>query len=267
MALIAFVISCKSKQPEKPVLLNPSTIVSVPAEKFLFKSTHKNWKASLLSFTQPIPVLLDTNSNGFSLSLQHSYGVTEGPAQIVLSYNKQFFYYDVTLHNNSFGVITERDYRFPKTVNPDSSLKQQRMLHRIDEWRNIINAPHQTKHFYEDIIQLNPIAGNYRAQKSKPISAFYIQPGSAVAIPVQSIYSKANDEFIVTAGPLKDANSNTVANGTLVAFLYTDGEKNYRTEAALLNGMAIVHLPAKQKSFLLKANIHTTYSNTIQLKP
>jgi hypothetical protein len=184
----------------------------------------------------------------------------------MLSHGNPYFYYEVHLRNSSFGSITERDYRFPKTVNPDSGLKQQCMVHRIDEWRNLVNTAQSHQYFKEEIITLLPRAGTYYPQKDKPISACYVQPGSAVSVPVNFVYNKSLDEFTVTAGPLQDAYDNTVANGTMVVFMYTDGENNYRMEAAVLNGVATAHLPVQQKTYWLKAGIHHIFSNTILLK-
>lgn len=266
IGLFICMAACTGSQLEKPLFLNPSTIVSVPSEKFLFRSTHKNWQASLQSFTQPVPLKLEPTDQGFALSLQHQYGIAEGPAHIVLTYEEQQFLYEVNLHNNSFGLVSEADYRSPKTVNPDSSLEQHRMLHTIDQWRNLLYKHNTGSYFKEDIIALSPVAATYRAQKEKPISAFYVQPGSAVAIPVRAVFDSKAQVFSVTAGPLQDKHQNTVANGTMVAFLYNDGRQDYRMEAALLNGSTTVRIPATARKMWLQAVVHTTRSSTIQLQ-
>jgi len=266
--LLLFIIACKNKQPARPVLLNKEKIISVPNDSLLFQSKEKNWDAVLLSFTQPIPLQIQYTEQGFILSLQHKYGITEGPAQVMLSKDDQQFFYELSLRNNSYGIISNKDYRSPKTVNPDSSLAQHRITHTIDEWRNIFNAPQQLQSFYEDIIQLNPIAGTYRAQKDKALSSFYVQPGSATTIPLNSIYNKTENVFIVTAGPLKDKHNNTVANGTMVAFIHSDEGQTYRIEAALLNGLVSIKIPAaKNKTYRLMAKINETISKQMTLQP
>jgi hypothetical protein len=265
--LLLSIAACKNKAVEKPVWLYKTEIVSFPNDSLIFKAKGNNWQASMQSFTQPIPLEIKFISDGFILSPQNKYGITEGTAQLILSSGSQHFYYDLNLHNNSFGSITEKDYRSPKTVNPDSSLAQHRMLHTIDEWRNILNAPQQLKPFYEDIIQLSPVADTYRAQKDKALSSFYVQPGSATSIKLKSEYLKQKNVFVVTAGPLKDKYNNTVANGTMVAFIYNDDEETYRMEATLLNGFAHVKIPAaKNKQYRLVAKMNETVSAPIQLQ-
>ncbi|HEX4957758.1 MAG TPA: hypothetical protein VFV46_06240 [Lacibacter sp.] len=226
---------------------------------------HKNWKASLQSFSQPVPLQIESTDEGFALSLQHQYGITEGPAHLVLTNKDQQFVYEVNLHNSTFGLVSEADYRSPKTVNPDSSLEQHRMVHTIDEWRNLLFTQNTLSYFKEEVVDLLPTAASYRAQKQNPISAFYVQPGSPVSIPISAVYDARENVFNITAGPLKDKYNNTVANGTMVAFLYSDGLRESRMEAALLNGLATVIIPATRKNLWLRAAVNTTTSNTIQL--
>jgi len=263
--LILSLAACKNKLVEKPVLLNKETIVFVPRDSFSFQSKEKNWEAVLVSFIQPVPLQINFTTNGFTLRLQNKYGITEGPAYIILSKNNRQFIYNVNLHNESFGSITDKDYRSPKTVNPDSSLVLHRMIHSIDEWRNLIYTNQSLQYFKEELLSLSPVAGTSRAQEDKPITAFYVQPGSATTINVNAVYNKDERVFEATAGPLKDKHNNTVANGTIVAFIYTDGQNHYRMEAALQNGTAIVKIPATGKSYSLYAKVNETISSTIQL--
>ena len=263
--LLLSLAACRNKAMEKPVLLNKEKIISVPGDSFSFQSNEKNWQAVLLSFTQPVPLQIDYTSDGFILQLQHEFGITEGPAHIILSKNNQHFIYEVNLQNESYGSITEKDYRSPKTVNPDSSLVLHQMIHSIDEWRNLVYTNQSLQYFSEELLLLAPTAGTFRAQKEKPITAFYVQPGSATAVNVNAVYNKAENVFEVTAGPLKDKYNNTVANGTTVAFIYTDGQNHYRMEAALQNGTASVKIPSNKKTYSLYAKVNETISNTIQL--
>jgi len=266
--LLVLVVACKNKAVEKPVWVNKTDILSFPNDSLVFKAAGENWTATLQSFTQPIPIKINFANNGFILLPQNNYGITEGTAQLILSSGSQQFYYDLNLRNNSFGSITDKDFRSPKTVNPDSSMAQHRMLHAIDEWRNILKAPQQPQPFYEDIIQLNPIAGTFRAQPDIALSSFYVQPGTATSIELKSDYLKEENAFVVIAGPLKDKHNNTVANGTTVAFIYNDDEQTYRMEAALLNGFATVKIPSeKNKAYRLTAKVNETVSKQIQLLP
>lgn len=268
IVLFALCLSCKSNTALRPVWINKTEIISFPLDSLVFKAIGAEWKATLLSFAQPVPLVIKFTRDGFILSPQNKFGITEGAATLILSKNSQSFFYDMNLQNNSFGNLTNKDYRSPKTINPDSSLAQHRIWHTIDEWRNILNAPGQLQPFYEDIIQINPIAATYRAQSDKALSAFYVQPGSCTSIELKSDFVEEENVFLVTVGPLKDAYNNTVANGTMVAFIYGDDEYTYRMESALLNGFATIKIPAeKNKQFSLIARINETVSKQIQLLP
>jgi hypothetical protein len=267
ITLIFFAAACNNKIVEKPVWINYKTLLSVPADSLIFKTKEKNWEASILSFTQPIPLKINYTDSGFILTQKTKYGVIEGPAQIVISKGKHHFYYPADLLNKEWSVITDKDYRSPKTVNPDSSLKQQRIIHTVDHWRNLLYTKQKLQYFFEEEITLSPKAGTFRAIANEPLSAYYIQAGSCVSINVKSSYNKEKEIFTVTAGPLKDKYNNTVADGTLVSFIYNDGEQTHRMEAALLDGVAIVFIPSIKKKFSLFAKVNETISNTIILTP
>lgn len=265
MALFTL-FSCGKDQVDKPILLNKSTVRFAAGDVLTFKAIPAQWQARLLSLTQPIPVVLMPTNDGFRLKMQNKYGITEGPAQLVIYNDNQYFYYDIYLYNKTTGQITERDYRFPKTVNPDSSLNQQKMIHQIDQWRNVLYLPNSNIYFNEEIISLSPKTNTIRAQKDKPISAYYIQPGSATSVAVKFVYNKIADEYIVTAGPITDKYKNIVANGTVVNFNYEDKEKYHLMQVQLHNGFAEARIPAGRKTYNLYANINNNLSKTITLK-
>jgi len=263
---VLLLLSACNKPVDKPVWLNPQPIISYPDVQVQFKSKTTNWSATLISFIQPIPLSIKYNSNGFTVLNENKNGVIEGPAQICLSSGSEYFYYPVNLQNKEWGAVTHKDYRSPKTVNPDSSLHQQRMVHGINQYRNLVYTEKKTQYFFEEDIILAPKAGNYRAISNEPLSAYYIQPGSCANIPIKAIYNKQKDSYEVTAGPLKDKYDNQVEDGTLVAFIYTDNKTTNRMEAALLHGYATVFIPAKeQPTVSLKAKVNETTSATIQL--
>jgi len=262
--LLFSLAACKNKTVEKPVWLNESATVQMPDALLQFSSTDKNWKATLQSFTQPIPLQLNYHDSGFIIQLLNYEGVTEGKAQLILNNGKQYFYYDVLLVNEKKSS-TKKDYRSPKTVNPDSSLQQQRILHQIDANRNILSI--SNNYFSEEEITLSPKAGTFRAIADEPLSSYYVLAGSCVNINVKSTYNKEKEIFTVTAGPLKDKYNNTVADGTLVAFIYNDEEHSYRMETALLDGVATVFIPSANKKYSLYAKVNETISNTISLTP
>lgn len=260
--------ACGKHAAKKPVCTNSSGSFSFPNDTLFFTAEGKNWHAVLHSFTQPVPMQVQYTRNGFTITAQQPYGITEGPAALIISRGKQQFYYSLYLRNNNTGAVSEKDYRSPKTVNPDSALLQQRMVHQIDEWRNLMPLQNREEYFFEENVRVPPVTGAYRAQPEKAISAYYVQPGSAVSVNVKAVYKKTENVFEVTAGPLKDKYNNTVANGTMVTFLYGNGEQSFRTETALLNGYATVFIPAeKNTTYRLTARVNETNSPTIQLVP
>jgi hypothetical protein len=255
---------CQKYTVVKPTWLNETKTVQLPDASLQFASPYKNWKACLQGFIQPVPLQLQYQDSGFVIKLLHREGISEGPAQIILNSGEQYFYYNLLLVNKQIAA-TKKDYRSPKTVNPDSSLQQQRILHQVDANRNILYE--NAEYFSEEEITLAPKAGTYRAIASEPLSAYYVQAGSCVSIPIKSSYKKENEVFTVTAGPLKDKFNNTVADGTLVTFIYFDGVQTYRMEAALLNGIATVFIPSGGKKYTLTAKVNNTISHTITLIP
>lgn len=259
--------ACNNKAIEKPLWLHNTTLLSIPADSLIFKAKGKNWEATILSFIQPVPLIINYTDSGFILSQNTNYGVVEGPAQLVISNGKHHFYYPVNLLNKEWSAIVNKDYCSPKTVNPDSSLNQQRIIHTIDCWRNLLYTKQKLQYFFEEEITLSPKAGTYRAIANEPLSAYYVQAGSCVSINVKSTYNKEKELFTVMAGPLKDKYNNTVADGTLVAFIYSDGEQTHRMEASLLDGVSTVFIPSFNKKYSLYAKVNETISNRINLTP
>lgn len=256
--------ACNNNAIEKPTWLNESSTLEIPDGSLQFSSTYKNWNATLQCFTQSIPLLLIYKNSGFVIQVLNKEGVIEGPAKLILHHGNQYFYYDVMLVNNQI-IGIKKDYRSPKTVNPDSSLQQQRILHEIDKNRNIILA--DGSYFKEEIITLSPKAGTYRAIANEPLSAYYVQAGSCVNIKIKSTYNKEKEKFTVTTEPMKDKYNNKVADGTLVTFIYSDGEQTNRMEASLLDGVATVFIPSSKIKYSLYAKVNETISNTITLMP
>ena len=264
MAILLF--ACK-EQLDKPVWVNEQSQVYAPSDSLHFNCKGKEWKAVLAGFIQPIELKTLPTINGITIVFARNSGIIEGPAQLILSKGDQSFVYDFNLLNTSDSNITEKDYRSPKTVNPDSSLNQQRIVFEYDQWHNLVQNKNTSEFFSEQMIDLSTKAGTYHAQKNKPLSAFYVQAGSAVAISVNATYLSKDRSFKVIAGPLRDRYNNIVANGTLVLFKYEDGTKTTIREIVSLNGYAIDKIKADvEMEYLFTANIHNTYSKPIILQ-
>lgn len=259
-------VACKNTSSKKPIWLNEQPIIFAPAFQLKFKSDIKNWHAVLLSFSQPILLAIRYEDSNIVASLQNQRGIIEGAAQICLYTNDTYFYYPVNLQNKSFIADDTKDYRSPKTVNPDSSLLQQSILHKIDNNRNLVYSFDKKEYFFEKEISLLPNAGIFRALKDKPISAFYLLPGTCTSIPLNGKYNAEKNIYKITAGPLKDKYNNTVADGTLVSFIYTNNNKTYRMESTLLNGFAYINIPSDNKiKYQLRAEINDIVSKTIHI--
>ena len=260
--------ACGPQSVEQPVWLNRTEVLSLPGTPMQFDGTTGNWQACLLSFSQPIPLSVQNTATGFMATLDAPGGVLEGPAQLCVWLNDQRFYYPVTIRNRVTPAVSQRDYRSPKTVNPDSSLVQQAIREAIDPYRNLVPIRDTATYFGEENRALAPKVGTYRAISHEAISSYYVQPGSCTQIPIQATYRTETNSYFVKAGPLADKHANTVADGTHIDFIYTGGTDTYRMEATVLNGHATVLIPAnEQQQYQLTARIYNTVSRTINLIP
>jgi hypothetical protein len=268
IAIILLLTACNKRPVEKPVWVNTTDTVHLPGAQLEFKTEVKEWAATLLTATQPIQLFSKFSNGKLQVAMLHKSGITEGPAEVCLFLDKQYFYYPVHILNESLIAVINKEFRSPKTVNPDSGLHQQRIVHSYDVYRNILPAQSNHDYFFEEEIALAPKAGVYRGVKNEALSSYYVQPGSCTSIPVKAVYKKEISGFYVTAGPLKDNANNIVADGTLVAFIYSGETQSFRMEASLLNGFANVIIPAvSTKQYTLKAMVNETSSNQIKLIP
>lgn len=266
ISIFIVVAACNKRSIEKPVWVNQADTLFLPGHQLEFTTAEKEWKVTLLTPAQPIQLTTVFTNGKLLAKLLHKKGITEGSAEICLQSVKQSFFYGVYIVNKDSAAFISKEYRSPKTVNPDSSLKQQRIVHSFDIHRNILPIQTNHKYFFEEEISLASKVGVYRAVQKEALTSFYIQAGSCTNIPVKSVYKKETDCYYVTVGPLKDKYNNTVANGTAVAFIYTDKEQTYRMESALLNGFAIAIIPAEAaKQFTLTVRVNETFSNAIHL--
>ena len=263
---MVLVMSCKTHSSKMPVWNNSSDTIVLADAQLVFTTNDKNWEATLLTFIQPIKLSTAFINGKLSVSVLHKTGVVEGPAQICLSSGSEHFYYPVFLVNKNQQPIAAKEYRSSKTVNPDSSLTQQRMIHKIDINRNLVALNKKNQFFFEGLISVSPKTGIYHIVKKEGLSAFYVQPGSCVSIPLKAVFENEKKSFSVTAGPLKDAYGNLVANGTMVAFDFNSSNGVNRQEVPLLNGYATIILPLIDKDYhLVQAMVNETVSKKIFL--
>ena len=264
--LLLHLVACHEQVVQRPEWLNARTIIRFPADTLQFRAGGSAWTAALLTFSQPVPLELIPTLYGFKLTAGQPYGITEGPAQLMLASGQQHFYYPCMVQNADTRQRELMDYRSPKTVNPDSGLHQHRMIHQVDPWRNLVKTGLQEdSYFSEEELTLGPLAGTYRAQEAKPLSAYYVQPGTPVSLPVQWFWDGEESSYVVTAGPLKDAYGNTAANGTRLSFNYRDDTLLYQREATLLDGFATIRIPGAGRNYSLQVQADITRSDIIQL--
>jgi hypothetical protein len=259
IVITIFLSACKEKH-ERPVWLNPSPSLSFHFQELKFSAGKKKWKALLINSLQPIELESSYEDGILSVKPPLKGGTIEGSAEICLSLDDDNFFYPVRLQNDtaSFKPII---FRSPKTVNPDSSLNQQLILYKIDEFRNIATGKNNEL-FIEDEVSLSPRAGTYNT--ADPLKSYYVQPGSCVKIPVKSAFNSSENVFQITAGPLKDKNDNLIADGTLVTFIY-DADKLSKMETFTLKGFATAKIPAV-RNYQIYAQIDRLISEKIILK-
>jgi hypothetical protein len=258
---------CGKQAVEKAVWLNPADTLCIQGLQLRFSTEKKEWKAVLYSGVQPLVLQTSFNNHLLTLTASEDAAVIEGAAQICLENDSQFFYYPLYLKNKPGMQQLYKEFRSPKTLNPDSSLRQQRIVYNRDVQGNLLAVPGKPAYFFEEDKILPPLVAVERAVKDDALSAFYVQPGSCKAVPLRVTYRREEKNFYVTAGPLKDQHGNTVADGTMVSFCYSNGSGTARMESTLLNGMASVCIPAAEnEGSRLVAVVNNIISQPVQLK-
>jgi hypothetical protein len=259
------IFSCKQKEIKKPIWVNNSKSVYTSADTFIFITNGKKWEANLVSFIQPLPITSKFSNDSLFIQLNPSKGVVEGLAQLCLQNGKATHVYHFYLQNESKSITKLKDYRSPKTVNPDSGLLQHRIKHVIDENRNIVSGENGSL-FFEDKLQFSPIVKTYRAIANEPLTAHYVQAGSATSIPIVALYNENLKQYEIKVGVIYDANQNIIADGTNITFEYSNASTKGIANATTLNGIAKILLPfTKNSGYNLVAKIHQTKSVTIKL--
>lgn len=260
--IVTLLFSCKQKE-QKPIWLNSKAVLDFHFNELKFSCYERDWKVLLVTSVQPI-VLGSSYKNGI-LKVQSPLrgGVIEGSAEICLTNGDVNYYYPIQLINKKAKASTIV-FRSPKTVNPDSSLAQQRIQYQVDEYRNLIAAKNNQL-FEEKEVLLPSKTGTYHSEGNHPLTSYYVQAGSCVGIPLKSSLNVREKVFEVTAGPLKDKNENIIADGTLVTFVYQN-EYFTKMEVSALKGFAIAKIPVIS-NYKIYAQIDHLNSIQLFLKP
>jgi hypothetical protein len=258
-------LSCNKKDATKPLWINGNKTTYSTTDTFIFITKEKKWTANLLSFVQPLPTTITTSNDTLFVQLNAAKGILDGKAQLCLQQGSTAFIYTFNLQNDTTSSSILKDYRSPKTVNPDSSLLQHRIIHHIDSNRNIVKIENND-YFFEDRITFLPTVKTYRAIKNEPLTAHYVQAGSANAIPIKATYNEALQQYEIKVGVIYDIHKNVISDGTNVEFEYSNALSKGIANATTLNGAAKIILPIlKNNGFSIVATIHQTKSETLKL--
>jgi hypothetical protein len=232
------------------------------------------WRFTLLTGRQPIPLSPVNLRDRVVIRLDNEEGFTEGPAVILYSLGARSFFYPLRLAYGS-GVDTvcdQKEYHSPKTVNPDSSLMQQRIIFGMDRQRNLLLLPSGLRkgscgYFYSDSIWLPAVTATYLPQPRYPVSAIYVQPGTNTAFGLEALYVVSDSAYAVTTGVIRDIHRNIVADGTAVSFLVERPSGLYRVEASTYEGIATVRIAVDTcRSFSVSASINMFHSRSLTIK-
>lgn len=240
--------ACGEAVMERPVWVDERDTVAGDLLHFDFETKEKDIKAVLYSPVQPLSMVVTPTSDGIHVEAKETKNVIEGQAELLLFQGENFFSYGFVLNNRKSGEMLSREFRSPKTVNPDSSLAQQRLVYYFDEGRNLHPSPHQSSFFEEEMLELTHVAGVYEAIKGDPLSAYYVQAGSCAEIPIRSSYVEEDQSHHVEAGPLNDQFGNQVSDGTIVVFYFTFDGFVGRSEGVVRNGKTQIIIPDQMAS-------------------
>ncbi|MGR3811927.1 hypothetical protein [Jiulongibacter sp. NS-SX5] len=239
IALLFTELSCANKEGQL-LWLNESERVVFQNFQMLFISSIPEIKdVRLYTTAKPFYLNYTLQHDTLTISKPEAEGIIEGPAVLTINTEDQTHYFEFYLTNNKqFAQLI--DYRSPKTVNPDSILEHQQIIHRIDEFRNIQNL-NDGKLFFEQMLGVTEKVGAYYATENKPISCYYLQAGSAEEIPIS--VKKSTNGSAINIGPLKDKIGNPVSDGTNVNIQYTANQIRFKRSSVVLDGEVRFTLP------------------------
>ena len=271
------VVSCGNQMVHAPeIVYKPDSLYSNITDSIVLLLDAGNatpYHFYLITAVQPLLLEATTRHGKTTVLLKSADGFCEGPAAICCVAGRQNFFYPVQLIYPMEDQLVQikKDYRSPKTVNPDSSLLQQRILYNMDKRRILLPLSGEingelSSFYYSDSIQLAPVTATYLVDTTSPVTSIYVQPGTNTKLVLTAKPDKKEHCFTVQTNPLNDKVQNKVADGTLVSFVYNDGLMTGRIEAGTCRGIARVKIPfAENRKITVKAIINDSSSPTLTL--
>ena len=275
-------VGCRQHLPEPPVILYlPDELFAGRPDSVVLgvKGETADWQFFLLSDRQPISLTAYLKGHTWVIPLSFARDFYQGPASLCCAHgNRRFFYPLLFVADTALARhIVKKEYRSPKTVNPDSSFWQESICFDLDISRNILPWPRRhkdmiTPYFYSDSIRLSPVARTIVVQPPLNISAVYVQPGSADQLSVRGVFDKERHCFFISADNIRDSYGNLIADGTSVCFLYTsegpvqEDSLLHQVEAPVWRGSARTKLEGNDvKKINIYARIGDIRSRIIQI--
>ena len=266
LVLLLLLSSCDNAEVDTPVWQNRTDTLIAPDFEIEFKGIDKGWDVILYTVMQPIKLKVLQNGKTLLASFPEHKGLIDGPAHLLFISGNQQLVFPVYLRNETNLIAFYKDYRSPKSIITDLSRQQHQMIHQIDAHRNLIPLSNGGL-FHEEVLQLGTRTGIFLADDESLLTAFYINPGTAVSIPLKAKFNEKTKTYTVTAGPLVDQFKNMVSDGTLVSFHYSDSQFTWNHETTLLDGYSSISIPAtSEDSVSVYAQVNMVKSNILKLK-
>lgn len=266
IALLALLISCQKKEVKAPEWLNPGEEWGAEFPALEFSVEEVEWQAWLQTPLQPITLKIESREGKLSLSLPEKNLWIEGQAILILSHKDKQFHFPLFLKKRE-SESELVDLRSPKTVNTDSSLVQQQMLHLLDQAGNL-DFLDSGQLFKENYLSISPQSGTYSSNSGTPLSSFYVDSGTPVSISLNQRMDLAGQKIILETGILKDSFGNSIPDGTLISFNLKKGNKIWILEVFTQRGSGYLELErAEFEGASVRANIAQVFSQTLILQP
>lgn len=253
---------CRSRPvAEAPLLLHfPGILHAGRPDSVVVKvqGAGEEWKFVLLTQRQPILLKPEFHQGAGVIPLQFPFDFYQGPAVLCCMHGERRYFYSLLLVDDRVAgrPVIQKEYRSPKTVNPDSSLAQQRICFDLDTSRNILPYARRypgmpTPYFYSDTVWLPPVARTLVVQPPANISAVYVQPGTVGDIALRGAFSVSDRGFSLWTENLQDRFGNAIADGTMVDFVFypeggpDDDNGMHQVESPAVRGAAAAFIPGE----------------------